>query len=228
MKRTARELLDTAPAISVGVLSGNLLELGAELERLDGVGAGIIHIDVMDGVFCPPITVGASFVGAIPERFVTDVHLMIDEPLTKVDAYVDAGAAIITTHVEATRHPHRVLQSLAGTGVVRGVALNPGTPVSVLEPLLDELELVLLLTVNPGWGGQKQVSTTPGRIAKTRELLEGREVVLAVDGGITPANVGAVTAAGADMIIAGSSIYADGTPAQTYRELLGNAQAGRA
>jgi ribulose-phosphate 3-epimerase len=209
------------------VLSGNLLELGAELERLEQVGAEVIHIDVMDGVFCPPITVGASFVAAIPERFVTDVHLMIDDPLTKVEAYVAAGAGIVTTHIEATRHPHRVLQSLAGSGVIRGVALNPGTPVAMLEPLLDDLELVLVLAVNPGWGGQQQVASTCARIAQARELVDGRDVVLAVDGGITETNIGSVTAAGADLVVAGSSVFAGGTPGDAYLELIRGARLGR-
>ena len=114
---------------------------------------------------------------------------MIDDPLSKVQSFVDAGASIITCHVESTRHPHRVLQSLAGSGVIRGVALNPGTPLEVLEPLLDELELVFLLAINPGWGGQKFLPSTERRLAAARAMIGDREILLEVDGGVTNANL---------------------------------------
>lgn len=227
MTASVRDLIDSAPTLSVGVLSADLLNVGPELDRIEAAGATMIHIDVMDGVFCPPATVGAAFAAAIPDRFTTDVHLMIDEPLTKVDAYVAAGAGVITTHIESNRHPHRVLQSLAGSGVVRGVAINPGTAVSSLEPLLDELELVLLLGVNPGWGGQKLLLSSIGRIAEARALVSGRDIVLAFDGGVTAANIETVTAAGADLVVAGTSIFRGGQPADNYRALIENARRGR-
>jgi ribulose-phosphate 3-epimerase len=223
---SARELIDSAPNLSVGVMSANLLELGAELEQVEAAGATLIHIDVMDGVFCPPTTVGASFASAVPERFTTDVHLMIDEPLDKVDAYATAGAGIVTVHAESTRHPHRVLQSLAGRGCLRGEALNPGTPVGVLEPLLDELDVVLLLGVNPGWGGQQLIPSSFARISEVRQMTLGRDIVVAFDGGVTNANIEAVTAAGADLIVAGSSIFNGNDPAENHRELLDSARRG--
>jgi ribulose-phosphate 3-epimerase len=137
VKTTVRQLLDDGPTVSVGMLTADLLSLGDELELLATAGGNVVHIDVMDGVFCPQFTVGPPIVKAIPDSFIKDCHLMITDPLEKVQSFVDAGASIITCHVESTIHPHRVLQSLAGTGVIRGIALNPGTPLCVLEPLLD-------------------------------------------------------------------------------------------
>jgi ribulose-phosphate 3-epimerase len=228
MLTSARELIGSGPSLSVGVLTADLLRLGEELTVLDEAGIAVAHVDVMDGVFCPQMTVGPPLVRALPDRFVKDVHLMVVEPLEKVQAYVEAGAGIITFHVESTRHPHRVLQSLAGTGVVRGVALNPGTPVSVIEPLLDELELVLLLAVNPGWSRQAFIPSTDRRIGQARTTVEGREIVIAVDGGITKANVERVTALGADLIVTGSAVYDGVGPAQNARAMVDTvAQAGR-
>ena len=154
MTIVVHELLGRRPALSAGILTADLLRLGEELDLLREAGIDLVHIDVMDGVFCPGLTVGPPIVNVLPEGFVVDVHLMIDDPITKVAQYVEAGADIVTFHLEATRHPHRVLQSLATSGVVRGVALNPGTPVEAVEPLLDDLELILLLGVNPGYGGR--------------------------------------------------------------------------
>jgi len=221
MNITAGELIAQGPSLSVGVLTADLLRLGEELEALDAAGVTIAHVDVMDGVFCPMTTVGPLLVKALPDRFVKDVHLMIDEPLEKVRAYVDAGAGIVTFHVESTRHSHRVLQSLSGSGVVRGVALNPGTSLSAVEPLLDELELVLVLAVNPGWGGQSFIPSTERRLADARALLDGREIVLAVDGGITRANAEHVASLGVDLIVTGSAVYDGVAPADNARAMLG-------
>lgn len=220
MRTTAAGLIADAPGLSVGMLTADLLRLGEELEALDEAGIRLVHVDVMDGVFCPMTTVGPPVVKALPDRFVRDVHLMIDEPLEKVRTYVDAGADVITFHVESTAHPHRVLQSLAGTGVVRGAALNPGTPLSAVEPLLDELELLLVLAVNPGWGGQSFLPSTERRLTEARALLDGREIVLAVDGGITKANAGHVASLGVDLIVTGSAVYDGVVPADNARAML--------
>jgi ribulose-phosphate 3-epimerase len=126
---------------------------------------------------------------------------------------------VITFHVEATRHPHRVLQTLAGTGVVRGVALNPGTPVAALEPLLDELELVLVLAVNPGWAGQSFIPSTTRRLEQVRALIAGREIVVAVDGGVTKGNVERISALGVDLIVTGSAVYDGVAPAENARAM---------
>jgi ribulose-phosphate 3-epimerase len=230
MQTTARELIDRGPGLSVGILSADLLRLGEELEALEEGGVGLVHVDVMDGVFCPSTTVGPPIVKALPGRFVKDVHLMVSEPLEKVEAYVEAGAGIVTFHLEATSHPHRVLQSLADTGVVRGVALNPGSPVTAIEPLLDELELVLVLAVNPGWGGQAFIPSTERRVAQARELVDGREIVVAVDGGVTKANVERIASLGVDLIVTGSAVFDGGAPVENTRAMLesaGRARRGR-
>jgi ribulose-phosphate 3-epimerase len=220
VKTTVRQLLDGGPTISVGMLTADLLRLGDELAVLEQAGANVVHVDVMDGVFCPQFTVGPPIVKAIPDGFIKDCHLMIDDPLDKLPSFVDAGASIITCHVESTRHPHRVLQSLAGSGVIRGIALNPGTPLAVLEPLLDDLELVFLLAVNPGWGGQKFLPSTEARLARAREIIGGREILLEVDGGITKANIEHVATLGADLIVSGSAIYDGVAPGDNARYML--------
>ena len=219
MKIQPRLLLQHPPALSVGILTADLLRLGDELAILDRAGVEVVHIDVMDGVFCPLMTFGPPVVKAIPDRFVKDVHLMIDEPLDKIGAYAEAGASIITFHVEATRHPHRALQSLAGSGILRGIALNPGTPVTRAEPLLSDLDLLLILAVNPGWGGQSFISSTEHRLAEARALVGGRDIVLAVDGGITKGNVERVAALGVDLIVTGSAVFDKVTPADNLHAM---------
>ena len=159
---TLETLRSVCPAPSVGVLTADLLALGAELALLERAGVGVVHVDVMDGCFTPMMTVGPAFVKALKTPLLKDVHLMIREPLDKIAEYVAAGADIVTVHQESTVHVHRVLQALGAArnandparGIVRGLALNPGTPLSALEPLLPETDMVVLLAVNPGWGGR--------------------------------------------------------------------------
>ena len=203
--------------------------MGDELARIEEAGADFVHIDVMDGCFCPQITVGPPVISALKTRLRKDVHLMIDEPLDKVRAFVDAGAAMLTFHVESTRHPHRVLQVL-GSSVIRGIALNPGTPVSAIEPLLDEVEVVLVLAVNPGWGGQRFAPGTERRLDAVRQLigLSGRNVMLAVDGGVTRENAGAIAAIGVDIIVAGSAVFDGGDAAANLGRLLAGVGRGAA
>jgi ribulose-phosphate 3-epimerase len=211
---------ESAPQVSVGVLTGDWMTMGSQLGLLERAGVKLLHFDVMDGCFCPMLTLGAPIVAGLKTSLLKDVHLMIDEPLSKIESFVAAGADLVTIHAESTRHPHRVLQALgsmanvndAARGIVRGVALNPGTPLEALDPLLDELEMVSLLAVNPGWGGQKLIASTRERLVRLREKL-GDRILIAVDGGITRDNVAEVARWGADIIVTGSAVF-DGRAAE--------------
>ncbi len=222
------------PLLSVGITSANWMELGVEVGRLEEGGADFVHFDVMDGCFCPQLTFGPPLIRGVRTTLRKDVHLMIEEPLEKVAAYVEAGADAVTVHLEASRHPHRVLQALgemkssAGRPVTRGVALNPGTPVGDVEPLLHETELVLVLAVNPGWSGQRFIAGTGARVGAVRKLIDhsGRNVMLAVDGGITRANVEEVARMGVDLIVTGSAVFDGGDVIANLRALRASASSG--
>jgi ribulose-phosphate 3-epimerase len=228
-ENSLKRLLNESPSLSVGILTADLLQLGLELRLLEEAGAKLVHVDVMDGVYCPRMTAGPPLIKAIKTPLLKDVHLMIQEPLGKVREYVEAGADIVTIHPDASAHPHRVLQELGGMenandaarGIIRGVALNPGTPLNVLKPLLDELEMVLLLAVNPGWGGQKFAQSTFGRIEQVRKMIteSGKEILLCVDGGITKNNVAEIARTGVDMVVAGSAVF-DGKAARENARLM--------
>ena len=223
-------LASLAPTISVGILTADLMALGADLARLHGTGAEILHVDVMDGCFVPMLTVGPPVVKALRTSLLKDVHLMIRDPLDKLADFVAAGADIVTVHAESCDHVHRVLQQL-GTmqnandptrGIVRGLALNPGTALEAIEPLLDEVDLVLLLAVNPGWGGQRFIPATMGRLERARRRLDaaGRRILLGVDGGITRENVGQFRGMGVDLVVTGSAVFDGKAPAENARHML--------
>jgi ribulose-phosphate 3-epimerase len=224
-------LLGGGPRLSVGMLTADLLDLGSELRLLAGSGAELVHVDVMDGVFCPQITVGPPVVNAIRTPLLKDVDLMIDDPLSKVESFVWAGADMITFHLEGARQPHRVLQALGAAanandparGLIRGVGINPSTPVEAVEPLLDELDYLLIVAINPGWGGQSFLPATERRLEQARRLIEvsGRPILLGVDGGVTKANIGRVAAMGADVIVSGSAIFDGRDAAANLRFMLG-------
>jgi ribulose-phosphate 3-epimerase len=227
---TVERLRSGGPRLSVGMLTADLLRLGAEMELLAGTGIEVVHIDVMDGVFCPQITVGPPVVKAIRGPLIRDVHLMIDDPLSKVDAFVAAGADMVTFHLEGATQPHRVLQALRGAvnandpgrGLVRGVGLNPSTPVSAVEPLLDEIDYLLIVAINPGYSGQSFIPATERRLDQARRLIEarGRPILLGVDGGVTRANIGMVAGLGTDIIVSGSAIFDGGDVAANARHML--------
>ncbi len=234
---TVARLRRNRPHLSIGLLTADLLRLGDELAMLERVGATLVHTDVMDGVFCPQLTVGVPFVRAQQTPLLKDVHLMIDEPLDKVASFVAAGADIITIHPESTRHPHRVLQSLRGAtnandpdrGLLRGVAIDPGTPVDVVAPLLGECEYVLVLAVNPGFGGQAFLPATVERVRAVRELVErsGADVLVGIDGGVTHANLRSVLDARPDVVVTGSAVFDGRRPEENAREMLALACGGR-
>lgn len=214
---TLQRLSAGGPRLTVGMITSDLLHLGDELMVLEKAGVELVHVDVMDGVFCPMLTVGPPVIRAMRTGLLKDVHLMIDDPLATLDQYVAAGADIVTFHVEGARQPHRVLQVLASAvnandpdrGIVRGVAVNPSTPLEVVRPLLGDIEYLLILAVNPGWGGQGFITSTEGRLAEARRMIDdaGREILLGVDGGVTRANVNHVAALGADIIVSGSAVF---------------------
>jgi ribulose-phosphate 3-epimerase len=228
----AKLLRDISPTVSVGILTANLMSLGSELSLLERTGVHLVHIDVMDGSFCPMMTVGPPFIKGLKTRLLKDVHLMIEEPLGKVGDYVAAGADILTVHPEAGEHVHRVLQLIRsmtnkndpGRGIVCGVALNPGTPLETLEPLLDEVDLILILGVNPGWSGQELIPATFARIARVKQMISkaGREILLAVDGGITRKNIAEVAATDVDIVVTGSAVF-DGKAAEENATFMLNA-----
>lgn len=230
-------LRELAPTVSVGMLTADLLSLGSELAIIEDAGVQVVHVDVMDGCFCPMTTVGPPLIAAIPATMLKDVHLMIQDPVDKLDAYVAAGADMVTIHVESCAHPHRALQALGkmtnandpARGLVRGAALNPGTPVEALEPLLDELEMIVLLAVNPGWGGQKFIPATGRRVARVIEMLNAAkaDALLMVDGGIKKDNIADVAQLGADLIVTGSAVFDGKDPAGNARFMLDAVAAAR-
>jgi len=221
-------LRSRAPQLSVGVLTANWMSLGADLELLGKEGVGLLHFDVMDGCFCPMTTLGAPVIAGLKTSMLKDVHLMIQEPLDKVTSFVAAGADIVTVHSERNTHVHRVLQTLGqmtnvndpGRGILRGLALNPGTPVSSIEPVLDEVEMILVLAINPGWGGQKFLSGTPERVRQIRKVA-GEDVLICVDGGVTRENLSEIARMGADIIVTGSAVFDGKSPADNLRFMMG-------
>jgi ribulose-phosphate 3-epimerase len=223
-------LLDGGPRLTVGMVTADLASLGLEIGVLEAAGVEMVHVDVGDGVFCPLFTVGPPIVKALRTPILKDIHLMIDDPLDKVDAFVAAGADMVTFHVESARQPHRVLQVLGGAanandparGIIRGVAVNPSTPLEAIEPLLDEVDYLLVLAVNPGWGGQGFLASTERRLVRARAMIaaSGRRILLGVDGGVTRANVERIAAMGADVIVTGSAVFDGKTPAENVRYML--------
>ena len=223
-------LREFAPTISVGILTADLLRLGSEVSLIEQAGVKVVHFDVMDGCFCPMMTLGPPLIKAVKTPLLKDVHLMIEDPLEKVGDYVAAGADLITIHAESCRHPHRVLQQLgkmenanqAARGLIRGVALNPGTPLETLEPLLGELEMILLLAVNPGWGGQKFIESTHERLRGAKKMVQktGNDILIAVDGGIKRDNVAEMSASGVDLVVTGSAVFDGNAPSQNAKYMI--------
>lgn len=210
--------------IEASILSADLTRLGEQVGEAEQAGADGIQVDVMDGIFVPNITFGTNVVRALRPlvKGVMDVHLMIGEPGHHVEAFVEAGADCLIVHQEACPHLHRVLRSIQGLRVQAGVSVNPGTPLNVLEEVLDVVDVVQIMTVNPGWGGQSFLHGQLDKIHRLSSMLEerGRDVPIAVDGGIDPRTAPLVVEAGARILVAGSSIYNDAaSPAQNVTAL---------
>ncbi len=209
--------------ISPSVLSADFTRLGSELKAVEDGGADYIHVDVMDGRFVPNITIGPFVVEAIRRgtKLPLDVHLMIEEPERYIDDFARAGSSIITVHVEAATHLHRAVQAVKGHGLRAGVSLNPGTPVSSIEAIIGDVDLVLVMSVNPGFSGQDFIPATLGRIGAVRRMIEatGREIELEVDGGVKAANIRTIAAAGADVFVSGSGVFSTPDYAKTISEM---------
>ena len=213
--------------IAPSILSADFSRLGDEVRALEAGGADYVHIDVMDGHFVPNITIGPLVVEAVRKvtRLPLDVHLMIENPDRYIPDFAKAGADIITVHQEAVPHLHRTVQLIHSLGKKAGVSLNPATPVSTLEVILEELDLVLLMSVNPGFGGQSFIPSALGKIAELRREIDrrGLQVELEVDGGVKTDNIGRIAAAGADVFVAGSAVFATLDYGKTIAALKANA-----
>lgn len=212
--------------IAPSILSADFMRLGEEIHAAEEAGADLLHIDIMDGHFVPNITIGPAVVAAIRKitKLPLDVHLMIEDPDRYLPDFADAGADYLTVHAEASVHLHRTVQWIREKGIKAGVSINPATPVSQLESIIADIDLVLLMSVNPGFGGQKFIPATMEKIKKVKEMIRaaGSRAVIEVDGGVKPENAKVIADAGADILVMGSAFFESGDYKQNMEKLNDN------
>jgi len=211
--------------IAPSILSADGSRLGEEIAAVEAAGADWIHVDVMDGHFVPNLTIGPGLVASIRKttKLPFDVHLMIENPEKYIDTFAKTGANLITLHVEASVHLHRAVAMIRERGLKAGVSLNPATPLVQVEPILPDIDLLLVMTVNPGFGGQKFIEGSLSRIRQAKEAIRAVApgVLLEVDGGVTLKNIRSISDAGADVLVAGSAIFGSGDYAGTIGKMKG-------